>query len=56
MSVTGASQSVFDYLDRKPIQKPNGLLQPHEFQGDIEFNNVLLVYTPRTDEIGIQIC
>jgi ATP-binding cassette subfamily B (MDR/TAP) protein 9 len=54
MSAAGASQSVFDYLDRKPIQQPSGLLQPREFQGDIEFNNVSLVYPARTDEIAIQ--
>jgi ATP-binding cassette subfamily B (MDR/TAP) protein 9 len=56
MSAAGASQSVFDYLDRKPIQQPSGLLQPREFQGDIEFNNVSLVYPARTDEIAIQVC
>jgi ABC-type multidrug transport system fused ATPase/permease subunit len=56
MSAAGANQSVFDYLDRKPIQQPSGLLQPREFQGDIEFNNVSLVYPARTDEIAIQVC
>jgi ABC-type multidrug transport system fused ATPase/permease subunit len=55
MSAAGASQSVFDYLDRQPIQKPSGLLQPQEFQGDIEFNNVSLVYPARPDEIAIQV-
>ncbi len=55
MSAAGASQSVFDYLDRKPRQKPSGLLQSHQFQGDIEFKNVSLVYPARSDEIAIQV-
>ena len=56
MSAAGASRSVFDYLDRKPIQKPSGLLQSHEFRGDIEFQNVSLVYPARPDEIAVQVC
>ena len=40
MTAAGASQSVFDYLDRKPLQRPSGLLEPKEFRGEIEFNNV----------------
>ncbi|CAF1118746.1 unnamed protein product [Adineta steineri] len=54
MSAAGASQSVFDYLDREPIQKVNGKLQPDKLQGDIEFNNVSLVYPARSDEIALQ--
>ncbi|CAF3623778.1 unnamed protein product [Rotaria sordida] len=53
MTAAGASQSVFDYLDRKPIQRPNGTLQPNEFRGEIEFNNVALVYPARPDEIAL---
>lgn len=56
MSAAGASRSVFDYLDRKPIQKSSGLLQSHEFRGDIEFKNVSLVYPARPDEIAVQVC
>ncbi|CAF4354790.1 unnamed protein product, partial [Adineta steineri] len=54
MSAAGASQSVFDYLDREPVQKVNGNLQPDKLQGDIEFNNVSLVYPARSDEIALQ--
>ncbi|CAF0825472.1 unnamed protein product [Rotaria sordida] len=54
MTAAGASHSVFDYLDRKPMQKPSGIIQPHELQGDIEFDNVSLVYPARPDEIAIQ--
>ena len=56
MSAAGSSRTVFDYLDRKPIQKPSGLLQSHEFRGDIEFKNVSLAYPARPDEIAVQVC
>lgn len=56
MSAAGSSRTVFDYLDRVPIQKPSGLLQCHEFRGDIEFKNVSLVYPARPDEIAVQVC
>lgn len=55
MTAAGASQSVFDYLDRKPLQRPSGTLQPNEFKGDIEFNNVSLVYPARPNEIAVQV-
>jgi ATP-binding cassette subfamily B (MDR/TAP) protein 9 len=55
MMAAGASQSVFDYLDRKPLQRPSGKLQPNEFRGEIEFNNVSLVYPARPTEIAVQV-
>lgn len=55
MTAAGASQSVFDYLDRRPLQKPNGTLQPQEFRGEIEFNNVSLVYPARPNEVAVQV-
>lgn len=55
MSAAGASQSVFDYLDRKPLQKPSGQLQPDEFRGEIEFKGVTLSYPARPDETAIQV-
>ncbi|CAF3850674.1 unnamed protein product [Rotaria magnacalcarata] len=54
MTAAGASQSVFDYLDRKSTQRPNGTLQPAEFRGEIEFNDVSLFYPARPDEIALQ--
>lgn len=56
MGAAGSSRTVFEYLDRTPIQKPSGLLQSHDFHGDIEFKNVSLVYPARPDEIAIQVC
>ncbi len=55
MSAAGASQSVFDYLDRKPLQTPSGKLEPDEFRGEIEFNNVSLVYPARPNEVAVQV-
>ena len=55
MTAAGASQSVFDYLDRQPVQKPTGQVQPTEFRGDIEFENVALTYPARPDEKAIQV-
>lgn len=55
MTAAGASQSVFDYLDRRPLQRPSGTLQPKELRGEIEFNNVSLVYPARPTEVAIQV-
>ncbi|CAF0833945.1 unnamed protein product [Adineta ricciae] len=54
MTAAGSSQSVFEFVDRQPVQKPNGTLQPENLRGDIEFQNVSLVYPARPDEIAIQ--
>ena len=55
MTAAGASHSVFDYLDRQPIEKPTGDYQPKEFRGDIQFENVSLSYPARPDEIALQV-
>jgi ABC-type multidrug transport system fused ATPase/permease subunit len=55
MTAAGASQSVFDYLDRKPVQRSSGTLQPSELRGEIEFNNVSLIYPARPNDIAVQV-
>ena len=55
MSAAGASQSVFDYLIVNHYKNQVVYLQPHEFRGEIEFNNVSLVYPARSNEIAIQV-
>lgn len=55
MTAAGASQSVFDYLDRKPLQRPSGTLQPNELRGEIQFNNVSLIYPARPNEVAVQV-
>ncbi|UJR16086.1 hypothetical protein I4U23_002998 [Adineta vaga] len=54
MTAAGASQSVFDYLDRKPLQYPSGTLEPNELRGEIEFDNVSLVYPARPNEVAVK--
>ena len=55
MAAAGASQTVFDHLDRQPIQEPAGHLQPEEFRGDIEFDDVSLNYPARLEETAVQV-
>ena len=55
MTAAGSSQSVFEFVDRQPVQKLHGTLQPENLRGDIEFQNVSLVYPARPDEIAIQV-
>lgn len=55
MAAAGASQTVFDHLDRQPIQKPTGHLQTEEFRGDIEFDDVSLSYPARPKETAIEV-
>ena len=55
MSAAGASQSVFEYLDRQSTQKSCGLCQPDDFQGDIEFQDVTLTYPARPAETALQV-
>ncbi|CAF0728544.1 unnamed protein product [Didymodactylos carnosus] len=53
MSAAGASEAVFDYLDRKPKTLVGNNLQPDEFQGEIEFQQVSLNYPARPNEIAL---
>lgn len=55
MTAAGASHSVFDYLDRQPVQKPTGYHQPEEFRGNIQFEQVSLSYPARPDEMAVQV-
>ncbi|CAF4553403.1 unnamed protein product, partial [Didymodactylos carnosus] len=52
-SAAGASEAVFDYLDRKPQMVIGNGLQPDEFQGEIEFQQVSLSYPARPNEIAL---
>ena len=55
MTSAGASQTVFTYLDRQPVQKPTGDFQPEEFRGDIRFEDVTLKYPARPNDTAIQV-
>ncbi|XP_061573452.1 antigen peptide transporter 1 [Cololabis saira] len=46
----GASQKIFEYLDRKPVAPPSGSLAPGDLSGHIEFKNVKFSYSGKTEE------
>uniref|UniRef100_A0A671W912 Transporter 1, ATP-binding cassette, sub-family B (MDR/TAP) n=1 Tax=Sparus aurata TaxID=8175 RepID=A0A671W912_SPAAU len=46
----GASEKIFEYLDRKPKVPPAGNLTPRDLEGHIEFKKVTFSYSGRTDE------
>ncbi|XP_018555618.1 LOW QUALITY PROTEIN: antigen peptide transporter 1 [Lates calcarifer] len=46
----GASEKIFEYLDRKPQIPPDGTLAPENLKGHIQFKNVRFSYSGKTDE------
>ncbi|XP_035528887.1 antigen peptide transporter 1 [Morone saxatilis] len=46
----GASEKIFEYLDRKPKIPPEGSLAPENLKGHIQFKNVTFSYSGQTDE------
>ncbi|XP_029359953.1 antigen peptide transporter 1 isoform X2 [Echeneis naucrates] len=46
----GASEKIFEYLDRKPQVPPDGTLAPENLEGHIQFKNVRFSYSGSTDE------
>lgn len=46
----GASQKIFEYLDRKPQLPPDGKLEPKNLKGHIKFKNVTFSYSGKTDD------
>nr|AEE65413.1 transporter-associated with antigen processing 1 [Dicentrarchus labrax] len=46
----GASEKIFEYLDRKPKTPPEGSLAPENLKGHIQFKKVTFSYTGQTDE------
>uniref|UniRef100_A0A671WD35 Transporter 1, ATP-binding cassette, sub-family B (MDR/TAP) n=1 Tax=Sparus aurata TaxID=8175 RepID=A0A671WD35_SPAAU len=46
----GASEKIFEYLDRKPKVPPAGNLTPRDLEGHIQFKKVTFSYSGRTDE------
>lgn len=41
----GASEKIFEYLDRKPEVPPEGTLAPKVLKGNIQFKNVRFSYS-----------
>lgn len=54
----GASEKIFEYLDRKPEVPPEGTLEPENLEGNIQFKNVKFSYSGRTDEnnLVLKVC
>ncbi|XP_071325204.1 antigen peptide transporter 1 [Trachinotus anak] len=46
----GASEKIFEYLDRKPQVPPDGTLAPESLKGHIQFKNVRFSYSGSTDK------
>uniref|UniRef100_A0A1A7X385 Antigen peptide transporter 1 n=2 Tax=Iconisemion striatum TaxID=60296 RepID=A0A1A7X385_9TELE len=46
----GASEKIFEYLDRKPQIPPSGSLAPENLRGHIRFKNVRFSYSGKTEE------
>ncbi|XP_029927852.1 antigen peptide transporter 1 [Myripristis murdjan] len=46
----GASEKIFEYMDRKPEIPPDGTLAPENLMGHIQFKNVTFTYTGRNEK------
>lgn len=46
----GASEKIFEYVDRKPDVPPEGSLAPKTLRGHVRFNNITFVYPTRSGE------
>ena len=50
MQAVGASEKVFEFIDRKPlIATGAGTYQPEQMEGKVEFRNVTFAYPSRPD-------
>lgn len=49
MEAVGASQKVFELIDRKPKIQNNGIVTPSEVLGEVRFQNVSFSYPTRPD-------
>ena len=45
----GASEKIFEYLDRDPQVPPDGTLAPKSLRGHIQFKNVKFSYSSGTE-------
>ena len=50
MQAVGASEKVFEFLDREPeIDHDDGKLMPETLEGNLEFKDVTFTYASRPD-------
>uniref|UniRef100_A0A673IEZ7 Transporter 1, ATP-binding cassette, sub-family B (MDR/TAP) n=1 Tax=Sinocyclocheilus rhinocerous TaxID=307959 RepID=A0A673IEZ7_9TELE len=45
----GASEKIFEYVDRKPDIPPDGSLTPQSLKGHVQFKNITFAYPKRPD-------
>jgi len=56
MQAVGASEKVFEYIDRKPeIAMYSGMLAPSRLSGQIEFRNVQFSYPGRPGTVVLKV-
>ena len=56
MEAVGASQKVFEFIDRKPtISHEDGKLAPEALIGHLEFKDVTFTYPSRPDNPMLQV-
>uniref|UniRef100_A0A672G490 Antigen peptide transporter 1-like n=2 Tax=Salarias fasciatus TaxID=181472 RepID=A0A672G490_SALFA len=46
----GASEKIFEYLDREPQVPPDGSLEPDRLEGHVQFRNVTFCYPGKANE------
>ena len=51
----GASETIFEILDRKPERPPNGTLAPKNLKGHIQFKNVTFSYPNESNQV-LKVC
>lgn len=52
----GASEKIFEYLDRKPKVRPEGTLAPENLKGHIQFKNVRFSYAVQNGTEVLKVC
>lgn len=52
----GASEKIFEYLDRKPKVPPKGTLAPENLEGHIQFKNVRFSYGGQDGTEVLKVC
>ncbi|KAG9345262.1 hypothetical protein JZ751_009808 [Albula glossodonta] len=50
----GASEKIFEYVDRKPQVPPDGSLAPQTLNGHLQFKNVTFAYPNRPDTVVLK--
>jgi ABC-type multidrug transport system fused ATPase/permease subunit len=55
MQAVGASEKVFEIIDRKPQIRNDGHLAPASLEGKVEFRNVSFKYPSQNDALALKV-